>query len=220
MLDPHEAAARLADMRRVYETDGLDVGDLAAGWLEQFERWLAEAIDAGLTEANAMVLATADAAGRPSARTVLLKGVDDRGFVLYTNLSSRKAREAAANPRAALVFPWLAVHRQVVVDGTVEVVPDAEADAYFARRPRGAQLGAHASAQSQPIASREALEQAWAAAAVRVGEGQHVPRPPGWGGLRVRPDAVEFWQGRRDRLHDRLRFRREAQTWRVERLAP
>jgi pyridoxamine 5'-phosphate oxidase len=211
---------QLAAMRRSYEQGGLDEADLAATWLSQFERWLQEAVAAQITEPNAMVLATADAASAPSSRTVLLKGVDERGFVLYTNLGSRKAAQVAANPRAALTFPWLALQRQVGVTGRVERVTDAESDAYFAQRPRGSQLGAHASPQSTVVASRAALEEAERAVAARFPEGTPVPRPDGWGGLRVVPDSVEFWQGRPNRLHDRLRFRRWGGDWVVERLAP
>jgi pyridoxamine 5'-phosphate oxidase len=213
---------RLTDMRGFYVADRLDEGELAPTWLAQFERWLDDAVNAGVPEANAMVLSTADGDGRPSARTVLLKLVDDRGFVLYTNLESRKGRDAAANPSAALVFPWTAMHRQVVVTGAVERVPDDEADAYFASRPHGSQLGALASPQSQVITSRAVLDQARGQLARRYPEGSRVPRPRHWGGLRVVPDSVEFWQGRPDRLHDRLRFRRESggPTWVVERLAP
>lgn len=211
----------LQAMRRAYTAAGLDVGDLAATWLEQFRRWLAEVVAAGLTEPNAMVLATAAPSGRPSARTVLLKAVDERGFVLYTNLESRKGREAAANPWASLVFPWIELQRQVIVGGAVERVDDAQADAYFASRPHGAKLGALSSPQSRAVASRAVLDDARAELGRRYPEGTPVPRPGHWGGLRVVPDEVEFWQGRPDRLHDRLRYRREEDgAWLVERLAP
>jgi pyridoxamine 5'-phosphate oxidase len=209
----------LAAMRRSYELGGLSEEDLAPTWLEQARRWLDDAVRAGVPEANAMVLATADEAGRPSARTVLLKGLDERGLVCFTNLGSRKAREALANPHAAAVFPWIALQRQLVVTGTVERVEDAEADAYFATRPPGSRLGAHASPQSQVIASRDELLRAREEAAARFGD--DVPRPPHWGGLRLVPETVECWQGRPDRLHDRLRFRRSGDgRWVVERLAP
>jgi pyridoxamine 5'-phosphate oxidase len=171
-------------------------------------------------ETNAMVLATADAAGRPSARSVLLKGYDEGGFTFFTNYSSRKGRELADNPWASCVFPWYQLHRQVVVVGTVERVERAETDAYFAVRPRGAQLGAWASPQSTVIASRAELEQAWASADERFGEDEPVPAPAHWGGFRLVPRTVEFWQGRRSRLHDRLRFRHNETGWVVERLAP
>ncbi len=210
----------LPGMRRAYRGEGLDEADLAATWLAQFQRWFDEAVAAGIPEANATILTTATATGRPSARTVLLKGVDERGLVIYTNLESRKGSEALANPRATLVFPWIAMRRQVIVEGAVGVVSDEEADAYFASRPRGAQLGAWASPQSTVVAGRAVLDDALAAVAVRYHEGVAVPRPPHWGGLRVEPDAVEFWCGRASRLHDRLRFRRGGAGWLVERLAP
>ena len=164
-----------------------------------------------------MVVATADPSCVPSARTVLLRGVDERGFAFYTNLESRKGREALANPRASCVFSWLGLQRQVVVTGDVERVTDEEADAYWASRPIASRVSAAASPQSEVVSSREALEEAWARVAA---QGENVPRPAHWSGLRVVPNAVEFWQGRRDRFHDRLRFRRQGDTWVVERLAP
>jgi len=207
----------LQRMRRDYDGPSLRRSDLAASWLEQLERWLDEAV-AGITEPNAMVLSTADADGIPSVRTVLLKGLDERGLTFYTNLRSRKGLELGANPRAAVVFPWIAMQRQVIVDGAVEPVPEEEADEYFASRPRGAQLSAVASTQSRTVDSREDLERAYDEADARYPE--QVPRPEGWGGLRLRPDMVEFWQGRPDRLHDRLRYRHTVSEWIVERLAP
>lgn len=209
----------LARLREDYHADTrLDERDLTATWPEQFGAWLADAVAAGVTEPNAMTLATADPTGRPSARTVLLKHYDERGFVCFTNLGSRKATEAHANPYASLVFAWLPRHRQVVVCGTVEPVDHREVAEYFAVRPRGAQLGAWASPQSQVIAGRQELDGAQAATAARF-DGP-VPPPPHWGGLRIVPETVEFWQGRADRLHDRLRFRRTGDGWTVERLAP
>ena len=201
--------APLAAMRREYLAASLDEAALAPTWLEQFRRWFGEASSV-VGEPNAVVFATASAAGAPSGRVVLLKGVDDRGFTIFTNLGSRKGREAAENPRAALVFPWVAMERQVVVTGAVAPVPDEEADAYFASRPRGAQLSATASPQSTVVASREELDRLRAEAEAAHPEGDRIPRPEGWGGLRIAPDAVEFWQGRPDRFHDRLRFRRIA----------
>ena len=215
MPDPVDLAA----LRRDYARAGLAEQDLAPTWHEQLERWLAEAVAAGLTEPNAAVLGTADADGVPSARTVLVKGVDARGLAVFTNLTSRKGRELAANPRASLAFSWVALERQVVVAGDVERVADDEAAAYFATRPRGAQLGAWASRQSSVIASRAELEERRAALEERFA-GAEVPLPPFWGGFRVVPRTVELWQGRPDRLHDRLRYRADGDRWLVERLSP
>jgi pyridoxamine 5'-phosphate oxidase len=201
-------------MRREYSGE-LNEDDLARSWLEQFAAWFADAVEAGLPEPNAMLLATADAGGCPSARTVLLKGYDERGFTFYTNYDSHKGRDLAANPRATLVFPWYHLHRQVIVNGAVRKVSRQETEEYFAVRPRGAQLGAWASPQSSVIGSRAELERWWAQAEERFGDGP-VEAPPQWGGFLVAPDEVEFWQGRASRLHDRLRFRAGA----VERLAP
>ena len=211
----------LQAMRRDYETAALSEEDLAPTWLEQFERWLAEAMAGGEAEPNAVVVATAGADGRTGARTVLLKDVDERGFVFNTNYDSRKGSEIAENPRASLVFPWLDVRRQVVVDGTVEHVTPTEADAYFATRPREARISAHASPQSEVVESRDVLERRRDEVAARFPDGVDVPRPEHWGGLRVVPEAVVFWQGRANRLHDRLRYRLdESGAWVVERLAP
>lgn len=198
----------------------LDERDLAATWLGQFELWLADANGAALPEPNAMVLATADARGRPSARTVLLKGLDERGLVFFTNFGSRKGREIASNPWASLVFPWFAMHRQVVVVGSVSKIDDASSDEYFASRAYGSRIGAHASRQSSVIAGRSVLDEARAQAERRYPPEGEVPRPEGWGGLRVEPHTVEFWQGRSDRLHDRLRYRRDGREWAIERLSP
>ena len=215
-----DAAPDLAAMRRDYASPPMRKADLAPTWLGQFERWLADAVGR-VAEPNAMIVATATPDGRPSARTILLKAVDERGFVFFTNLRSRKGRELAGNPRAALLFPWLDVRRQVTVEGTVEPVAEPESDEYFAGRPRGAQLGATASPQSQVIESREELERLRERAEAEHPEGEPVARPAHWGGLRVTPEVVEFWQGRADRLHDRLRYRRaEDGDWVVERLAP
>ncbi|MER7168669.1 pyridoxamine 5'-phosphate oxidase [Micromonospora sp. NPDC000207] len=211
-----------AGMRHEYaEEETLSRADLAADWWTQFDRWFRRAADAGLPEPNAMVLGTADAAGRPSARTVLLKGYDPEGFVLFTNYDSRKGTELAANPYASLVFPWFPIHRQVVVAGRVARLTRAETEAYFATRPRGSQLGAWASPQSTVIGERSELTEGYLAAERRFADVDPIPAPPHWGGVRVLPETVEFWQGRPDRLHDRLRYRRtDTGGWAVERLAP
>jgi pyridoxamine 5'-phosphate oxidase len=210
----------VAALRRSYSRSSLDAADLASDWTEQFRLWLADAVRAGLREPNAVVLATADAAGRPSARTVLLKAVDERGFAVFSNHSSRKGREAAENPAGALVFPWVELERQVVATGSLERISDEETAAYFASRPRGSQLGAWASPQSRVVASRAVLEERLAEAERRFPPGTEVPVPPTWGGLRLRPETVEFWQGRPNRLHDRLQYRAGAAGFVVERLAP
>ena len=209
---------RVGARRREYAGLPLDEAGVAPSWTEQFERWFEEALEAGVMEPDAMVLSTAGADARPSARTVLLKGVDERGFTFFTNLESAKGRELGRNPWAALVFPWLDLARQVVVGGAVAAVTAQESDAYFASRPRAAQVSALASPQSQLLASREELLARRAEVdAAHPGE---VPRPAHWGGLRLAPATVEFWQGRPDRLHDRIRYRLQDGAWAIERLAP
>lgn len=211
---------RLAELRRSYERASLDVGDLDPDPFAQFHRWFDDAVTAGLLEPNAMVLATAAADGAPSARTVLLKALDERGFVLFTNHGSRKGRDMLANPRASLVFPWFEIDRQVVVTGSVEQVDRSATEDYFRSRPHGSRLGAWASEQSSVIASRAVLEERYADAERRWPPGAEVPVPGHWGGFRVVPTAIELWQGRPSRLHDRLRYRLVGGTWIVERLAP
>ncbi|MFL6240655.1 MAG: pyridoxamine 5'-phosphate oxidase [Actinomycetes bacterium] len=196
----------------------LDESDLADDPYAQFAAWLTDAAAAGLPEPTAMVIATADSSGRPSARHVLLKEYDERGFAFYTNLGSRKAQQLAVNPHASAVFPWSAIRRQVIVCGVVEQVTRAEAAAYFATRPRGAQIGAWASRQSSVIASRQLLDQRVAEVEQRFPD--VVPLPEFWGGFRVVPATIEFWQGRLNRLHDRLQYRRSDGRWVIERLSP
>jgi pyridoxamine 5'-phosphate oxidase len=211
---------KVADVRREYGRAGLSEEDLAADPIDQFQRWLDQAMAADSQEFTAMILATADGAGRPSARVVLLKGVDERGFVFYTDYGSRKGRELRENPRAALVFYWASLDRQVRVEGTVETTSRAESEAYFASRPLGSRLGAWASEQSRPLSGRAELERLWSETGERF-PGGDVPLPDDWGGFRVRPEAIEFWQGRPSRLHDRLVYTLlPARGWKIERLAP
>lgn len=237
------AAMSIADLRREYNLTGLRRGDVDADPVGQFNKWfgqvaghrasgrlrkfliglykaLHELRGAQAVDVNAMVLATADKQGRPSARTVLLKGVDERGFIFFTNYESRKGQELADNPHAALVFYWPEQERQVCVTGQVSKLSPQESDAYFQSRPRGSRLGAWASRQSQPVPDRTALEESWRQIEVRYA-GSDIPRPAHWGGYVLVPSAVEFWQGRPNRLHDRIRYTRESDNrWRIERLFP
>jgi pyridoxamine 5'-phosphate oxidase len=210
--------AALANLRKSYERDELDEASSANDPLHQFQSWLDQAIKAELPEPNAMTLATVGADGRPSTRIVLIKGVDERGLVWYTNYESRKGRELALNPHAALQFHWVELERVVRIEGRVEFASAEESDRYYASRPLDSRIGAWASPQSQPIASRAVLVANAAKAAAR--HGLNPPRPPHWGGYRLLPDRWEFWQGRRSRLHDRLCYRLEEGQWRRERLAP
>jgi pyridoxamine 5'-phosphate oxidase len=209
----------LADLRTHYASGALDEADAPAAPFALFARWFEDALAAGTPEPNAMVLSTVDAAGQPSARVVLLKGLDETGFLFFTNYGSRKGRDIAADARVALTFWWPPLERQVRVEGRAAPVDAETSDAYFATRPRGSQLGAVASPQSAVVAGRTVLEDRLAEAEARF-EGRPVERPAHCGGYRVVPHAVEFWQGRPSRLHDRLRYTRDGDAWRVERLAP
>ncbi|MEV5639252.1 pyridoxamine 5'-phosphate oxidase [Streptomyces flaveolus] len=222
MTDRDAVPFDLPSMRKQYRADGLAESELAATPVEQFARWFKQAAtEGGLFEPNAMVVSTADAEGRPSSRTVLLKHFDEQGFVFYTNYDSRKARDLGENPHVSLLFPWHPMARQVIVTGVARRTGRDETAAYFRTRPHGSQLGAWASVQSAVVPGRDALDSAYAELAARYPEGERVPVPPHWGGFRVAPRAVEFWQGRENRLHDRLRYVAQADgSWRVERLAP
>jgi pyridoxamine 5'-phosphate oxidase len=209
----------VSDLRREYSLAGLIERDLDADPIRQFNRWFEQALAANVVEVNAMTLATATPDGRPSARIVLLKGVDERGFTFFTNYDSRKGRELAANPVAALVCYWAELERQVRIEGVVEKVTPEESDAYHRSRPRGSQFGAWCSFQSEVIAGRAVLEERLKELEEKFRD-QDVPRPPHWGGYRLRPDVVEFWQGRPNRLHDRIRYRRTDGGWIIERVSP
>lgn len=210
----------LADIRREYARQALTPDHVSDDPIEQFQRWFNEALDAEIDDPNAMTLATAAPDGTPSARIVLLKGVDDRGFRFYTNYDSRKGTELSQNPKAALVFWWAPLERQVRIEGTVERLSDEASTEYFCSRPRGSQLGAWASPQSRVIESRAVLEENLKAAREKYESTDPIPCPPRWGGYVVQPTQVEFWQGRPNRLHDRLRYRQTADGWVLERLAP
>ncbi|WER45087.1 pyridoxamine 5'-phosphate oxidase [Cupriavidus sp. WKF15] len=210
---------QLADLRRTYVLGSLNESDVAADPIAQFKRWFDEAVTAKLPEPNAMTLATVGADGQPSARIVLLKGMDDKGFTFFTNYESRKGLDLAANPRAALLFHWVQLERQVRVEGHVEKVDDDESDAYYATRPLGSRLGAWASEQSREVAGRDVLEQRESEYRAKFGE--NPPRPAHWGGYRLVPTALEFWQGRPSRLHDRIAYRLDAADgWKIVRLSP
>jgi pyridoxamine 5'-phosphate oxidase len=210
----------LAELRREYTLAGLTEADLAADPIEQFEKWFRQAHDAGIIEPNAMVLATATKRGAPSTRVVLLKAIDQRGFTFFTNYESRKAHELAENPRCSLTFPWVALERQIVINGTVAKASRAEALEYFKLRPRGSRLGAWVSTQSTVIPNREFLEQKLREVESKYPD-EDVPLPSYWGGYVVTPEEIEFWQGRPNRLHDRLRYVRQSNgPWRIERLSP
>jgi pyridoxamine 5'-phosphate oxidase len=215
-------AQQLAGMRVDYQSEAFDVGDLAGTWHEQLIAWMAEAEKAEIPEVNAMVLATAGPEGQPSSRTVLCKGIDERGVVFYTNYTSAKSHDLRVTRYASATFPWFAQHRQVHVRGPVELVSAEETQAYWSGRPRGAQIGAWASAQSVVVRNRRVLDDALAAITQRFADDEEVPVPGHWGGWRIMPEQVEFWQGRADRMHDRLRFVLDPhdRSWTVRRLAP
>jgi pyridoxamine 5'-phosphate oxidase len=216
----HHSSRELADLRREYSTRGLRRKDLLPDPVEQFRNWLDEAIDAGLLEPNAASLATVGAGGRVSCRTVLLKAFDRRGFVFFTNYQSRKARQLADNPRAALLFPWIALERQVEINGPVEKISAAESLAYFVSRPLGSRVGAWVSCQSQIVSSRRLLEAKFEEMMQKFKQGE-VPLPDFWGGYRLVPEEIEFWQGAAERLHDRFRYRlQDGGAWTIDRLAP
>jgi len=208
----------IADLRQEYMRAGLSEADAHADPLAQFERWFKDALAAQLPLANAMTLATATAAGAPDARVVLLKGVDGGGFVFYTNYDSRKGRELAARPQACLVFLWTQLERQIRIEGKVEKVSASDSDKYFSSRPVGARLSASASAQSEVVSDRAYLESQ--VDKIKTQFGENPPRPANWGGYRVIPSQIEFWQGRENRLHDRLLYRLDNDSWTIERLAP
>ena len=205
--------------RRQYVLGGLRRSMLTASPFDLFAEWQQQAIDAGLKDPTAVSLATVDSQGYPWQRLVLLKGISDGGFVFYTNYNSNKAQALASNPRASMLFPWSELDRQVIASGRVEAIAEAESDAYFSSRPRESQLGAWASSQSQPIENREQLENQYAEVLQRFGDGD-IPRPPHWGGYRLEPETIEFWQGGENRLHDRFRFTREGTDWVAKRLQP
>jgi len=208
-----------ANLRREYTRAGLDEAGMDPDPIVQFNAWFEKVVEANLHEPNAMILATATIEGRPSVRTVLLKGYDERGFVFYTNYEGRKASELEANPACALLFYWGELERQVRIEGRASRLPGAESDAYFASRPRGSRLGGWASEQSRPVEDRSVLEQRLKALEAEY-EDREILRPHFWGGYRVEPHTIEFWQGRENRLHDRISYRRENGAWRLERLQP
>lgn len=210
----------VASLRRNYALQTLSEADVLHDPISQFAVWFEEALNSQLMEPNAMTLATADREGRPSARIVLLKGFDKQGFLFFTNYESRKGQELAENPQAALLFAWLELERQIRIEGAVEKVTPEESKIYFQSRPKGSQIGAWASPQSHVIEGREILERRVAELRVEYEHEEKLPPPPFWGGYRLKPNRIEFWQGRESRLHDRICYTREKENWKIERLAP
>jgi len=210
----------IASLREDYQSESLEISDVDASPFQQFGKWFHEALNAELPEPNAMTVATATPDGRPSARIVLLKGYDEAGFVFFTNYNSHKAQELAKNPQAALVFNWLELHRQIRIEGKVEKVSAEESTEYFQSRPKGSQIGAWASPQSSVISDRSILEKNVEQLQEKYEDAEVLPRPEHWGGFRVRPEVIEFWQGRSSRLHDRIQYTLQNGAWKIERLAP
>ncbi|MBK8554275.1 MAG: pyridoxamine 5'-phosphate oxidase [Lewinellaceae bacterium] len=210
----------IAALRRSYSLESLSKNDVDPNPFTQFDRWFEEALNSALPEPNAMTLATADSKGQPTARTVLLKGFDDNGFVFYTNYESQKGEDIAENPQVSLLFTWLELERQIRINGLAEKVSEEESRAYFQSRPKGSQIGAWASAQSKPITSRTALEQRMRELSEEFKHEEVLPLPPFWGGYRVKPEVLEFWQGRESRLHDRIQYHRSGAGWLISRLSP
>ena len=208
-----------SSLRQEYTSAGLDKADVDPDPIVQFDEWFENAVEADLHEPNAMILATATTDGKPSARTVLLKGYDVRGFVFYTNYDGRKAKEIETNPTCAILFYWGELERQVRIEGRATRLSGEESDAYFASRPPGSRLGAWASEQSRPVEDRSILEERVRALEAEY-EGREIPRPPFWGGYRIEPDTIEFWQGRENRLHDRIVYYRSGRGWKIVRLQP
>ncbi|HMQ45932.1 MAG TPA: pyridoxamine 5'-phosphate oxidase [Saprospiraceae bacterium] len=209
------------DLRAEYSNQKMDKGDLSSNPFEQFSRWFKEAVTAQIPEPNAFTLASINTSGLPSARVVLLKELNEKGFVFFTNYNSRKAKDFEYNPHAAMVFSWLELQRQIRVEGTVEKISTQESEAYFQSRPKGSQIGAWASPQSQIVENRELLDAAVEKLSQQYADADHLPLPPFWGGYLIKPNRLEFWQGRTSRLHDRFEYLLEAEnTWKIQRLAP
>lgn len=210
----------IQNLRQEYRSATLSEQEVAPDAISQFSKWFSDAMSAGLTEPNAMTLATATASGKPSARIMLLKGFDERGFIFYTNYLSRKGQEITKNPYASLVFFWQELERQVRIEGTIEKVDEKESEQYFHSRPKGSQIGAHASPQSREIEGKDVLLNSLHHLEEKYKDGGEIPKPPHWGGYLVRPQVIEFWQGGQSRLHDRIVYKLENNHWKIVRLAP